>query len=131
LKAELTELDGRPGPEVLLERFGEIVPGETEARVVEIYGLRGGYLKRMFAHKLSEAVPREQLEATADFKILAAGKGARKLQVGPVAVKGYNAGNAADVDGERPAYFRFVWPWDSKKPQTYALQGDAWMPTGK
>lgn len=129
VRHELIELDGRPGPELLIERDSEIVLGETSVRVVEIYGVHDGYFKRMFAHKLEERVPSQSLRAEATLKIGAQRKGPRSLEVSPAKVEGFNPGNVvADVDGDAPPYRLFRWPWQAKKAQVYQLRNDQWQP---
>ncbi|MCB9528994.1 MAG: hypothetical protein H6701_11555 [Myxococcales bacterium] len=129
VRTELSNLDGQPGDELIVEHTEWSVPGEVRVGIVEVFGLHGGYLKRMFAHKTSVEI-RGRGRATSSFEVQRAGRdGARPLRVGVATLDGITEANWYDSDPEGVIPARpLPLPWARKAPLDYVLRGDAWQP---
>lgn len=129
VRTELQNLDGQPGDELIVEHTEWSVPGEVKVGIVEVFGLHGGFLKRMFAHKTHvEIIGRGR--ATSSFEVQRAGRdGAHPLRIGVAALDGITEANWYDSDppGLIPAR-PLPLPWQRKAPVDYLLRDDAWQP---
>lgn len=123
-RADLMELDGRPGRELFVERAEWAIVDDVRVEVAEIYGIHGGVLKRMFAQKLAEDHRREGRSLRAKLK-LQPGKGARAIRVEAALAEGFNPGNYVDVDAGQMPFESVPLPWEGKG-RTYGLAGDHW-----
>lgn len=123
VEAKLINAD-RTGPMELWVVHKEwAVPDQTRIEVVEIWGIRDGQLRALFAHKTGEWMPRRQRAAQSKI----AWKGTRIL-VHPAKVEGFNEGNWRDIDPPDMPFFPLILPWQRKKPAIYQLEGGAWQP---
>lgn len=129
-RLDLQELDGRPGKEIIVERVHSAP--EVEMEILEVYGVHGGLLKRMFAQELAERFPARTAELRARFKVLPPkGKGPVRFEV-TVA----QATNITDFDyppeppGPR-SYQPIPLPWQHAHSLFYSLEGDTWRRPGR
>lgn len=128
LRSDLMELDGRPGKELFVEHREWAVPGEVQVDVVEVFGVRDGVLRRMFAAKTAERFVKRGGAAVAKFRVLK-GKGARRFKVEAATLEGeINEGSYYVVDppGVVP-HEPLPVPWEEKGGVVYRLQGEAWL----
>lgn len=124
--ARLQDLDGRPGDELIVEHTEWSVPGEVHMRIVEVYGVHGPYLKRMFAQKL-ELDFTGKGSITSTFEVVPGRKGADRLKISIAEPKGLARGDYYDPDppGATDAQPLPV-PWTHRKPLIYRLRDDHW-----
>ena len=126
--AELTELvlrdlDGRAGAELVVAHTEWEVPGEIQIEVLEVFGVRGGNLRKMFAQRVAERFPKMNASAESEWGLLRAAR-AHHIQVKVAVVRGLNAGNYVEADtGEAHPV---PMPWRARHPVTYRLRDGTW-----
>lgn len=129
VRAELVNLDGQRGDELIVERTEWSVPGEVRVGIVEVFGLHGGFLKRRFAHKTSvEFIGKGRIVST--FEVQRAGRdGSHPLRIGVATLEGLTrpAWYESDEPGLIPAR-PLPLPWEHKAPLDYVLRDEGWQP---
>jgi hypothetical protein len=127
---ELKDVDGRPGNEIVVTHSRWAVPGELRVEVLEIYGVRDGFLKRMFGQKLVEERPREGAELRTTLRFLGPKKRGEphRIAVSPAVVTGLTQATWAPAESGR-SYEPIPLPWDEDKPKdvVYELRDDVWL----
>lgn len=129
-RLDLMELDGRPGKEIVLERV-EHPPG-VDVTILEIYGVSGGVLKRMFAQKLAEVFPDRGAEVRSRFRILprpagAAGKKApARFEVTRAVVRGLDEFTYPPEPPGTRSHQPIPLPWQGEGSLFYGLSDDHW-----
>jgi hypothetical protein len=124
------ELDGRPGKEIVVERV-EHPPG-VDVTILEIYGVSGGVLKRMFAQKLAEVFPDRGAEVRSRFRILprpagAAGKKApARFEVTRAVVRGLDEFTYPPEPPGTRSHQPIPLPWQGEGSLFYGLSDDHW-----
>jgi len=119
----LRELDGRTGLELVVEHREWEVPEEVQFEAVEVFGVKRGLLRKMFAQRTAERFPRMKAEATSVWSFLP-GRGARAIRVKAAVVRGLNRGNYVEADtGEAHP---LPMPWRVRRALTYRLRGEVW-----
>lgn len=125
-RAWFEDLDGEPGPELLVEHAEWSVPGEVRVRIVEVFGLHDGFLKRRFAHKVGVEFSGKG-KAAAPFEVLRARDGkAQRLQVGVAALDGLERRHYYQSDPDDFPAGPVPMPWDHQKPLVFRLRGEQW-----
>lgn len=127
LRLEAEDLDGRPGRELVVTRSAWRVPEKVRVEVLEIYGIREGFLKRMFGQQIAELRPAEGAELRARVRFLRA-RGPRRIAVSPARARKLTRATYTppDLPGTRP-YEPLPLPWETRRAVIYALEGDVWL----
>jgi len=129
-RLDLMELDGRPGKELVLERVEH--PSGVDVTVLEIYGVSGGVLKRMFAQKLVEVFPDRGAEVRSRFKVLPrpagpAGKSVpARFEITRAIVRGMDEFTYPPEPPGARSYQPIPLPWHGGGSLFYSLSDDHW-----
>ena len=120
---QLRQLDGKAGLELVMAHREWEVPGEVQTELLEVFGVRDGNLRKMFAQRLAERFPKMNAEASSEWTLLPR-KTAHAIAVSPAKVRGLNRGNYVEaVAGDAHPV---PMPWLRRKRLVYRLTGDAW-----
>ncbi len=127
---ELRDVDGQPGHEIVVTHSRWVVPDELRVEILEVYGVRDGFLKRMFGQKLAEERPREQAELRSSLRFVAPNKRGEphRIAVSPATVTGLTRETWSPAETGR-SYEPIPLPWDQDKPKDvlYELRDDVWL----
>jgi len=122
-EVKLKALDNRRGLEILVEHSEWAIPGEVRVKHLEIFGLRGGFLQRLFGQQLGEQYLLRDAQVQAGYKILSRGG----LRIKRAQVKGFNPGNYRPVDSAAEMGLEPIpLPWKEKQDPIYHLQEGLW-----
>ncbi len=120
LDMRIITLPGRSDPVLLLVHREWAIMKEFEVDVLEIYGMEGGYFKRMLAQKIAERDLKQNVSLESSYKISAKG-----LEISPAIANGYNPGNYLDVDQNAGLpYDELLLPWNFEKPKIFKFVGN-------
>jgi hypothetical protein len=124
---DFADLDGRPGAEMVVTHH-ERVGDEVRVEILEVYGVRDGFLKRMFGQKIAEENAATGASLRSTWRYVPRKDGPQRIAVSPAVATKLDAASYQSPEGQGTrSYEPIPLPWNEPKDVVYELQGDVWL----